>query len=159
MKEIPLTQGKVALIDDEDYEWISQFKWYAYKGRSTFYSMRNIKGGNPVRLHREILKRNLGENFKDSFVVDHINHNGLDNRKGNLRLVTNRENLMNQKNKSFYSSIYPGVFVSKGKYRNKKYVAQIRIGEKRKFLGSFYTEIEAAITYVKAVYGPEWLYE
>jgi hypothetical protein len=159
MKEIPLTKGQVALVDDDDYVYLSQFKWYANK-KPIFYAVRRhnkmVNGKEQhIKMHREILKRYLRENFDDSLVVDHINHNGLDNRKENLRLATNKENCNNRRNKK--ESIYEGVYINKG--RRKVYQAQAYLNKKRIYLGSFVDEIEAAIAYIKAAYGPEWLYE
>jgi len=155
MKEIPLTQGKVALVDDEDYESLSQFKWYAGKQRHTFYAERkNCEKGKRKRMimHRVIMKDKLKENF----FVDHIDHNGLNNQKSNLRVVTHRENLMNRRDKNLVSSIYSGVSWKK---REKKYEVHVYVKGKNKFLGTFNDEIQAAIVYLQAVYGPNYLYE
>ena len=98
----------------------------------------------------------MKEKLKEKLQVDHIDHNGLNNQKSNLRIVTNRENQMNRVDKHLCSSIYPGVVFCK---REKKYRVSVRFNEKDKFLGYFYDEIQAAIAYMQAVYGPEWLYE
>lgn len=82
MKQIPLTQGKVALIDDEDYKHISQRKWYAAKIGKTYYAQHSIiRDGNQTTLmmHRQIM------NPPSNLQCDHINGNGLDNRKSNLQ--------------------------------------------------------------------------
>jgi hypothetical protein len=84
-KLIPLTQGKFAIVDAEDYERLSKYKWHVDKGDSTYYAARGIVGKN-FRMHREIL------NAPEGLVVDHRNHNGLDNRKKNLRLCTRSQN-------------------------------------------------------------------
>ena len=157
MKEIPLTQGKVALVDDEDYEWVSQFKWCTNKIGNTFYALRNANRIEDVRrktilMHRIVMKDILKENF----VVDHIDHNGLNNQKSNLRVVTHRENMMNRRDKNLHSSIYSGVSWYKN---NKKYGSHMHLNKKKKFLGLFEDEIQAAIVYLQAVYGPNYLYE
>ena len=129
VKEIPLTQGKVALVDDEDYEWLNQYNWQASNEKGRFY----VKKGNylgvingkqrstSVRMHRLIM------NAPENMVVDHINGNGLDNRKENLRIVSNRQNLQNLHIKK--TSKYPGV--SWQKTRN-KWISLIRVNGKQK---------------------------
>ncbi len=96
MKEIKLTQGKIALVDDDDYEKLSQNKWYVSKrrGGKCFYAVRNVplvnKKQTIILMHREIL------NVPDGLSIDHKNGNGLDNRKENLRIATHSENGQNQ---------------------------------------------------------------
>ena len=87
MKEIKLTQDKVALVDDEDYKWLNEFKWYCAAG----YAARNspkINGKQSINIfmHREI------NNTPKGMDTDHISHNRLDNRKVNLRTCTCSEN-------------------------------------------------------------------
>lgn len=103
MREIPLTQGKVAFVDDEDYELISKFKWFAERRKHTWYAARNVKmpdGCRRVRrMHQEIL---------DVQMVDHCNRNGLDNRRQNLRPATrvgNGANSWSSRNKSGYRGV------------------------------------------------------
>ena len=94
MREIPLTQDKVALIDDEDYERIAAHKWCAIRDRSQWYAARNTQrdGRNTtVRMHREILGLSLG----DGMETDHRNGDGLDNRRDNLRVATHAQNQAN----------------------------------------------------------------
>ena len=93
MKKIKLTQGKFAPVDDEDYERVSQYKWTAEKcSKSENYYARNRTIN--TKMHRLIM--GLG---KSKLVVDHLNHKTLDNRKENLRVCTQKENLRNRKNK------------------------------------------------------------
>jgi hypothetical protein len=90
MKEIPLTQGKVALIDDEDYEKICTGKWCAQYAPWTFYSHGKVPGRKKIiSMHRFI----MGD--PENKEIDHINGNGLDNRKENLRIVSRQENGQN----------------------------------------------------------------
>lgn len=143
MKEIILTQGKVALVDDEDFEELNKYKWYAYKSRNTFYAGRKLRlGVNKKRIvimHRELL------GLKDSKLKgDHIDHNGLNNQKYNLRIATNAENCKNQMPRKGFSSKYKGVCWHK---RDKMWNANIRINERQKHLGYFDNEIEAAKAY------------
>lgn len=92
MRKIKLTQGKYALVDNEDYERVSQFKWTAEKcSKSENYYARNRTIN--TKMHRLIM--GIG---KSSLVVDHVNHKTLDNRKQNLRVCTQAENLRNRKN-------------------------------------------------------------
>lgn len=139
---IPLTQGLYALVDGKDYEWLAQYNWHAAKDRNTFYAYRCIRTleGKQKRkpMHQDILGR------VPNLETDHINHNGLDNRRVNLRLVTTAENQQNQRPKRGYTSKYKGVFRWKDKWQ-----ALIRHNKKRFYLGQFKTEIEAANAYVR----------
>jgi hypothetical protein len=144
MKEIKLTQGKVALVDDEDFEYLNQFKWHAKKGCNTFYAKRSIKGST-LSMHSLIMKPPHG------FEIDHKDLNGLNNQKDNLRICTRSQNQANRK-KAKGNSRYLGVCRLKGEiYNGKKYrdtiIATINKDNKLIYLGSFKTEEEAAIAY------------
>ena len=96
MKEIELTQGRVTLVDDKDYEWLSQHKWHFDR-----YAYRTVKAGKhkrSVRMHREILDAPKG------MEVDHINGDKLDNRRSNLRVVTRSVNSRNQCRRKSYDA-------------------------------------------------------
>ena len=145
MREIPLTQGKIALVDDEDFERVNQFKWYAQKTtRRTWYAARHtpcISGKRSiVYLHGYILDPPNG------MVIDHINGDGLNNQRGNMRIVTQRQNLQNRHHPK--SSIYVGVYWNK---KSRKWQAQIQIKGKIKYLGLFDNEIAAAEAYTSAL--------
>jgi len=136
MKKIKLTQNKYVLVDDKDFNYLNQFKWHAIKGRNTFYAARNIyKNGTRkyIRMHNLILGNG----------VDHIDNNGLNNQRKNLRLVTPQQNNMNQimrkNNKSGYKGVYPRI--------NGGFAANIRINRKSIHLGVFNDKIEAAKAY------------
>ncbi len=93
MKQIPLTRGQVALVDDWHYEELSQWKWYAHWEPKTksFYAVR-MEGKNPrreVRMHRQVAGTPKG------LLCDHKNRNTLDNQEHNLRNATNSQNMMN----------------------------------------------------------------
>ena len=93
MKEFKMTCGATVLLDDEDYERLPKTGWYLAKKEShnpnTDYAVHDKYG----KMHRWVL--NIKPNEKQNYVVDHINHNGLDNRKNNLRLVTSSQNKRN----------------------------------------------------------------
>jgi hypothetical protein len=145
MKEIKLSQcgkdkGKyVALVDDEDFEYLNQFKWNYHRINGSDYAQRcglaslNEKRGI-VLMHRFILKTPKGMD------TDHIDHNGLNNQKSNLRACTHRENLLNGRTHS--RTGYKGVYFS-GKY----IIAQIIINGKVTAIGSFKTIEDAAKAY------------
>lgn len=144
MREIELTQGLYALVDDEDYEELNKFKWHAVKFRNSYYAARSVTLPNgktrKLLMHQQIIGK------KDGYVIDHINGNGLDNRRCNLRHVTIRQNGQNLHIKK--SSIYPGVNWHKN---DKKWEAKIAIDGKRKHLGSFDNEEDAFRAYCKAL--------
>jgi len=146
MKKIPLTQGKFALVDDGDYGDLSGYTWYAAKNRNTYYAQRSKTiSGKPkvIKMHRVI----MGLHFGDGKQIDHINGNGLDNQRANLRFCTNQENLRNQKATKNCSSQFKGVNFHK---KAMKWQARICVNNKDKHLGSFDTEIEAAKAYNEA---------
>lgn len=145
MKEIKLTQGKVALVDDADFEELSKYKWYAERSSNTFYAMRNVRKNFhyvSVRMHKQIMKPPKNKQ------ADHRDHNGLNNQRENLRICTQQQNNMNQRKRVGLSSIYKGVHL----YRfGKKWVARIRLNKRTINLGHFKWEADAAKAYdVKA---------
>lgn len=143
-KQIPLTQGKYAIVDTEDYEFISQWKWHHSSGyaiRSEYLGCFNGQGkSKTIYLHRVIL------GTPEKFHTDHINGDKLDNRRSNLRMCTRTENMRNRK-KQDGSSKYKGVTWYK---KLGKWSVRITHEEKRKFLGYFYSEESAALAYNKA---------
>ncbi len=148
MREIPLTQNQIALVDDSDYEFLSQWSWYAKNHHSgNFYAVRSSPTRNgkhyAIFMHRQI----LGLKHGDKRQGDHINHNTLDNCQDNLRICTNRENHRNQKSQRNSTSRFKGVYWNK---INKKWVAQITVNGLGKYLGIFKGEEEAALVYDKA---------
>jgi len=146
MKTIALSQGKVALVDDRDFEWLNQWKWHALKHGHTYYAVRNSRSDyrgkrTLIAMHREILGLT-----SDSIETDHANRNGLDNRRENLRKATRLENNRNQKGRKG-SSCYKGV---SWKTSSRGWVAQIQVEKKKIHLGSYKKEIEAARAYDRA---------
>lgn len=138
MKEIRCTKGMIALVDDEDFELVSQFKWQAiFKGK-TYYAFTGRPG---IRMHRMIL------GLTDPRIgVDHKNHNGLDNRRENLRISTQQDNVRNQRARKGTSK-YKGVFFEKS---TGKYKAAISVNYKTINLGRFFNELDAARAYDEA---------
>lgn len=149
MKEVPLTQGKITLVDDEDYPRIIMHKWCAVKDRNTWYAVRGMRGrgrnkNKLIQLHRFLLNAKLGEE------CDHINGDGLDNHKSNLRIVTTQQNQWNQRKRLNTSSKYKGVHKRSD---CNKWQARIRINNGKQIsLGFFDKEEDAAKAYdVKAI--------
>lgn len=143
MKEIKLSNGHIALVDDEDFERVSAIKWYAVKIKHHVYGATGIKIGEKRKvlyLHRFIM-----EVTERSKVVDHRNGNTLNNTRANLRVVSNAENGQNRtrlaKNNT---SGFRGVS------KDGKWQASIHIGKKKKHLGTFDTKEEAARAFDKA---------
>ncbi len=149
MKKIKLTQRKYALVDDEDFEYLNQFKWFAIKNGHTFYAARSVWLRNELKeiqslMHREIIHTPKGK------MTAHLDGNGLNNRKYNMRVCSNKENQQNRQTVRGKSK-YKGVYLHKQKDRQKVYFywsAQIK-GDKEMHLGSFKTEKEAALAYNK----------
>lgn len=143
MKTIPLTRGQVAIVDDEDYSRLSHFYWQADKRKYGWYvKTRIIKPdgkSQSVYMHRMVLSI---EHVDRKTAVDHIDHNGLNNQKENLRLCSNSENLMNMRPRKGASK-YKGVYRDES---NIKWVAQIREG-KGLALGTYSNEDDAARAY------------
>lgn len=147
MKQIPLTQGQFALVDDEDYQWLNQWKWQAQKGKTTFYAVRTdySRGKKFKRLlymHCEILDISNEENLHG----DHKDRNGLNNQRSNLRIATSSQNNCNRLSLKNVTSEYKGVGWHKS---TNKWCAYIGKGKDQFWLGLFDTEIEAAIAYNK----------
>lgn len=145
IKYIPLTQGKVAIVDAADYALLSQWKWCARQDGKTWYATRN--GHDPdgkritVRMHRQILDAPLGAE------VDHRNADGLDNRRANLRLATKAENGRNRSAPSNNTSGYKGVSWNK---RHQEWYAHITADKKRKHLGHYDSQESAALAHDRA---------
>jgi len=152
VKEIPLKAGLVVIIDDDDFEYLSQFKWYAHHSHRSWYAERKIHNNGittNIQMHRLILK--LPPKYP---LVDHINHNGLDNRKENLRTCDNFQNMRHSRitcaRKYHKTSKYKGVSYYNETRRKKKWCARIYVDGKDINLGYYINEIEAALVYDKA---------
>jgi hypothetical protein len=140
-KRIELTYGKFAIVDAEDYARLTQYKWCAVKKSRTCYAKTLHLNGAILHMHRMVA------NAPKGLFVDHINHDGLDNRKPNLRLCTELQNLRNKRPKYGGTSKYKGVIWSKA---NKKFRARIYHNGKNIQLGYFINETDASKAYDKA---------
>lgn len=142
MKEIILTHGKVALVDDADFASVSETKWHARRQGDTYYAeARYRKDGNDttISMHRVIL------GITDRVVViDHKNVDGLDNRRCNLRIANHAKNMANRRSAVGSSSKYLGVTWNKSKKRWRVFIQK---DKKHIFLGQFKDETEAALAY------------
>lgn len=146
MKKIPLSRGLFAIVDDEDFDRLSAIKWHArpiQKSVSGFYAVNGRGGAKPTRhgcryMHREVLNAPLGLH------VDHINGDGLDNRRCNLRLATASENCVNR------VAHNPTGFRGVRKSGKNRWSALIQWQGRQRNLGSFSCSEEAAAAYDRA---------
>jgi hypothetical protein len=135
-KKIPLTRGFFAIVDDDMYEYLSQWKWEYSLGYAERHS-----GSNHIRMHRVVINAPVGVQ------VDHINANPLDNRLENLRLCTVTQNAQNRKIRADSKHGLKGVtFMAK----ENRWRARITVSGKRISLGRFDTISDAAQAYVEA---------
>lgn len=142
MKEIPLTQNRFAFVDDSDFDWLNSLKWCVSLDGYRSYAMRR-NGGSKQRMHRLILNLCPG----DGLCVDHIDGDGLNNQRGNLRICLKKENRFNARIRSDSKSPYKGVRPPRPGHR---WEATIQYHGKRIHLGSFPTAEKAAHDYDKA---------
>ncbi|MBB3213429.1 hypothetical protein FHW67_002721 [Herbaspirillum sp. Sphag1AN] len=135
---IPIYGGEKALVDDEDFERLSKYRWHlndsGYAVRCD-YSSGTLKN---IRMHHEVVTRQAG------FDIDHIDGNRLNNQRSNLRECTRSQNLQNQSKKRGSTSKFKGVYWLKA---NKKWRAKIRVSGKSKCLGLYANESDAAKAY------------
>jgi hypothetical protein len=147
MREIQLTQGKAAQVDDSDYDKQNRFKWQAHKMHGIWYATRSVypQGKQKTKLlHREIM------NPAENELVDHRDRNGLNCLRENMRIATYVQNRANSK-KGKGTSKYKGVYNNKAS-RYRQWTAKINLNNKRKRLGNFITQEEAARAYDKAAF-------
>lgn len=140
MKYIKISQGKRAKVSNEDFEELNKHIWSARKQGYTFYASRHsltVNGSRKaIQMHRIIM------GSPEGLEIDHIDGNGLNNTRENLRIVTRRQNQQNKHTKM--TSKYPGVCWHK---QAKRWVANITIKNKSKYLGVYKTEEEASEAY------------
>jgi hypothetical protein len=141
MKQIPLSRGLFAIVDDEDFDFLSQWKWSALASSSPgkFYAVRTTgkkEGGKPrmILMHRVLVSAPLGS------IVDHQDGNGLNNRRKNIRVCTHAQNMLNRvANRSLKTSHFKGV----SRHTNGKWSVWFR----ERYVGQFPTEQQAAAAY------------
>lgn len=139
-KQIPLSRGKFALVDDTDFDWLNQWEWCATAGG---YAMRRVTNadGSSTYIYMHRLITGAGENV----FADHINHDTLDNRRCNLRIATPGESMRNIRARQGRSSVFKGVTLTKGRW-----LARIQIDGRTVPLGVFLTQRDAALAYNEA---------
>jgi len=145
MKTISLSRCKVAIVDDEDYEHLSQYSWHVVKERNSHYAVRvtpRISGKRKyIRMHREILGLQVGERGPD-----HADRDGLNNQKYNLRLATTSQNGANRgperTNQTGYKGVYPERHHGRDLFR-----ARIQVNKRKIHLGRYTTAEAAALAY------------
>lgn len=141
-RKIKLTRGKYAIVDADNYDGLNKTRWYAVKAGETCYAVRSIYTGRAgagtdkhkkrttIKMHRQIMRPGEG------LVVDHINHNGLDNRRANLRCVTQRQNSLNRRGRDGRTGIY-------WCKEHKRWRARICINGVKVHIGYYDSEAEA----------------
>ena len=128
-KLIPLTQGKFAIVDDADFDALNAHRWCADKTRTGDFKARRWTPQGSIYMHREVLGLEDGK-----ILCDHINHNGLDNRRENIRAVTNQQNSWNKRGALRGSMTgIRGVYLK----RPGKWLASIKVNGVSKHLGYF----------------------
>jgi hypothetical protein len=141
MKKLPLSQNKYALVDDADFEWLNQWKWsYVVLESDQEKAIRkepNTREGKNIYLHRQIMEFPDGE-------VDHINRNGLDNQRANLRLATRSQNAANRGVQKDSASQLKGVYYDA---RRSHWIAYAKKDGKRYYGGSHKNKESAAKAY------------
>lgn len=154
-KLIPVTGNNFALVDEQDYEELSKYNWQLSHGYAQRHltnaecEARGIGYKTCVRMHNEILGEKVGEQD-----TDHINSNGLDNRRSNLRRCTTGQNCAWARKQLYYgrpdrltTSQYKGVSFRSDR---KRWTAYVGTGQKRQHLGCYATEEAAAAAYNRA---------
>ena len=148
VREVELSQGMVALVDPDDYEYLISFSWCAANNRNDrFVAMRTDRNGEKQRsilMHRAIIGE---ENISKGEVIDHVNGNPLDNRRENLRICKRGLNMKNCKKYKNNKTGFIGVFYYK---RLGKWTASIQSDGERHHLGTFDNPEDAAISYDEA---------
>lgn len=147
MKEIALNRGYTTTVDNQDFDWLNQWRWHAWESRGKLYVCRSDSRGNRFRMHREIMRPPEG------LVVDHIDGNPLNNQRANMRICTQGENVRNRSKVRTRptSSQYKGVWLSK-QALIKPWRAYIRLNGKPTYIGTYELEADAARAYDEAAW-------
>lgn len=135
MKEIKLHGGYIAMVDDEDYDTLNKYNWHR-----SHYGYAERREGGIIKMHKQIL------GFPE-LETDHIDGNGLNNQKSNLRICSHADNMRNQKKKKCGLSRYKGVSLNHKWNKTNNYRVSIMKNYKRYHIGYFKTEKEAAVAY------------
>lgn len=141
MKLVPLTQGKFAMVDDEDFERVSKIKWHASWHIWTWYARGTVSKKKRMYLHQFIMGYHVGDQ------IDHINNNGLDCQKGNMRKSTPSQNTSNQAKRKTNTSGFKGVSWNKSR---SKWQVSITVNYRQINLGRFSDKLTAALAYDEA---------
>ena len=142
-----MSQPRYTKVDQADYKRLRGYRWLASKGNNNYYALRHVPGGKGKKasinsMHREIIQVPRG------MVVDHINHDGMDNRRANLRAATYSQNMCNVRKRSGAKhSKYKGINWRK---RTRKWEVRVMFEKKRMHIGYFRDEIDAARAYDQA---------
>ena len=145
MKTLPLTKGYVALVDDSDYDQVSQFKWVAMVHKRNVYACRSVT--NDGKSTTQYLHRVVMGVTDPAIEIDHKDHNGLNCQRENLRHSTKISNAQNRRKRNGTSSMFKGVHFVNDKA---KWKAEIFADRKRMFLGYHDSPIDAAVAYNSA---------
>ena len=140
MKLIPLTQGKFAMVDDEDFEELNKHKWHTNNNGNTDYAIRDLPRDKQNKQRKLKMHRIILGLTNPKTLCDHKDGNGLNNQRGNLRVCTHKENCRNKSKRKMCSSKYKGVSAQIQKYKGiiyKRWCARINIGNGNKTLGAF----------------------
>lgn len=138
MKEIALTQGRFALVDDADYKSLAGYRWYAVRHESRWYAARRNGSASKLYMHRAI--------YPEFAAIDHIDGDGLNNQRSNLRPASRQQNARNAKKHAAATSAFKGVYL----HKSGKWYAQLKVRDESKWLGAFVSEAEAARAYDRA---------
>lgn len=146
MKKVPLTQGKYALVDDSDFEALTRHDWHVSKqSKGRFYALRSVANGKgkqkAIRMHREIMQT------PEDMETDHVDGNGLNNQRSNLRVCTKAENNRNVSKRRDNTSGFKGVSFEKS---SKRWAANIMSNGKQIKIGRFPTKESAYAAYCEA---------
>ena len=142
MREMQLSQSKIALVDDEDYWYLMQFTWHAINKGDLWYARHSFKKPN-FKFGYSMYMHNLLMDSTNQ--VDHVDRNGLNNARNNLRFATSQQNSANSIRKIHGTSIFKGV-----SWSGKRWRAQIKVNGITKNLGEFIVEEDAARAYDEA---------
>lgn len=139
MKKIKLTKNQLALVDDEDYEYLSLFSWQAQRiGNGKYRTITWTKRPNRTFLRMHTLIMNPPRGME----VDHIDGNPLNNQKSNLRICTHANNMLNRSKEKGNTTGYKGV-----SFQKNRYISRIRVNNKEYWIGSFDSPEDAAKAY------------